>query len=176
MASWKLTFAALLIAAPAAALAQDIVKQIVNDPSAPDVTGAKATLIDDSKVEGGKALRVQVPKKGANPWDSSIGGAINKPIARGDHLILHFSARLEKGENGATTATLPYNAIQLAAAPYSTVMQGSGEIGPDWKVFNIEGTSDGVYSPGQLKVSIQLATARQTVDFGPIVVLDTSKK
>jgi hypothetical protein len=177
MASWKLTFAALLIGVPVAALAQDdISKQIVNNPSAPDVSGAKASLIDDPRVEGGKALRLQVPKKGANPWDSSVGGAINKPIAKGDHLILHFSARLEKGENGAVTATLPYNAIQLAAAPYSTLVQGSGEIGPDWKVFNVEGTSDGAYAPGQLKVTIQLATAKQTVDFGPIVVLDTSNK
>jgi hypothetical protein len=177
VASWKFTFVVLLSAVPVAALAQDdIAKQIVNDPSAPDVGGAKAALVDDARVEGGKALRVQVPKKGANPWDSTIGGAIKKPIAKGDHLILHFSARLEKGENGAATATLPYNAIQLAAAPYSTVMQGSGEIGSDWKVFNIEGTSDGAYSPGQLTVTIQLATAKQTVDFGPIVVLDTSKK
>jgi hypothetical protein len=179
MASWKYLAAPLLSVAPALAAAQDpndIAKQIVNDPAAPDVSGAKATLIDDPKVEGGKALRVQVPKKGANAWDSSIGGAIKKPIAKGDHLILHFSARLEKGENGATTTTLPYNAIQLAAAPYSTVIQGSGEIGPEWKVFNVEGTSNAAYAPGELKVTIQLATAKQTVDFGPIVVLDTSNK
>jgi hypothetical protein len=175
MASWKLCTAALLIAAPAVALAQsDVAKQIVNDPGAPDVSGAKATLVDDAKVEGGKALRVAVPKKGANPWDSSVGGAIKMPIAKGDHLVLHFAARLERGENGST-ATLPYNAIQLAGAPYSTVMQGSAEIGPEWKVFNIEGTSDGSYGPNELKVTIQLATAKQIVDFGPIVVLDTSK-
>lgn len=176
MASWKLVVAALLIAAPVAALAQDdLSKEIVNDPSAPDVGGAKASLVDDAKVQGGKALRVAVPKKGANPWDSTVGGAIKKGIAKGDHLVLLFSARLEKGENGATTTTLPYNAIQLAGAPYSTVIQGGADIGPEWKDFKIEGTSDGNYAPNQLKVTIQLATAKQTVDFGPIVVLDTGK-
>ena len=101
--------------------------------------------------------------------------AANKPIAKGHHLVLLFAARLEKGENGATTATLPYNAIQLAGAPYSTLMQGSAEIGPEWKDFKIEGTSNGAYGPNELKVMIQLATAKQTVDFGHIVVLDTSK-
>jgi hypothetical protein len=175
MASWKLIVPALLIFAPVGVAAQNIAQQIVNDPAAPDVIGAKASLVDDPKVEGGKALRVAVPKKGANPWDSAVGGAIKKPITRGDHLVLLFSARLEKGENGATTATLPYNAIQLAGGPYSTVIQGSGDIGPEWKDFKVEGTSDGNYAPNQLKVTIQLATAKQTVDFGPIVVLDTGK-
>jgi hypothetical protein len=176
MASWKLVLAALLTATPLAALAQDdVTRQIINDPSAPDVGGAKASLIDDAKAQGGKALRVAIPKKGANPWDSTVGGAIRKPIAKGDHLVLLFSARLEKGDGGATATTLPYNAIQLAGAPYSTIMQGSAEIGPEWKDFKIEGTSDGNYAANDLKVTIQLATAKQTVDFGPIVVLDTSK-
>jgi len=173
MMSWKVFAAALLVAAPAAVLAQDdLAKKIVNDPSAPDVSGAKASLVDDAKVQGGKALRVAVPRKGANPWDSTVGGKIGKPIAKGDRLVMLFSARLEKGENGATTATLPYNAIQLAGAPYSTVMTGTETIGPEWKDFRIEGVSDGAYAAGDLKVTIQLATAKQTVDFGPIVVLD----
>lgn len=173
MMSWKAFAAALLVAAPVAALAEDdLAKKIVNDPSAPDVTGAKASLVDDPKVQGGKALRVQVPRKGANPWDSTVGGKIGKPIAKGDRLVMLFSARLEKGENGATSATLPYNAIQLGSAPYSTVMSSSETIGPEWKDYRIEGVSDGAYAAGDLKVTIQLATAKQTVDFGPIVVLD----
>jgi hypothetical protein len=172
MAGWKLCIAVLLVA-PAAALAQDdLARQIVNDPAAPEVNGAKAALIDDAKAEGGKALRVQVSKKGANPWDSTVGGPIKKPISRGDHLVIFYSARLEKGENGATTATLPYIALQLTAAPYSTIIQGSAEIGPEWKQLQVTGVSNANYKPGELKVTMQLATAKQTVDLGPIVVLD----
>ena len=173
MAGWKLCVAVFLVGAPVAAMAQDdVAKQIVNDPAAPEVNGAKAALIDDAKAEGGKALRVQVPKKGANPWDSTVGGPIKKVINRGDHLVLLYSARLEKGENGATTVTLPYNAIQMTAAPYSAVIQGSADIGPEWKEFQVTGTSNASYRPGDLKVTIQLATAKQTVDLGPIIVLD----
>jgi hypothetical protein len=179
MASWKVMAAALMAAAaPGIAAAQDasdLTKQIVNDPSAPEVNGAKASLVDDAQVQAGKALRVDVPRKGANPWDSIVGGAIKKPISKGDRLVLLFSARLHKGQNGATTATLPYNAIQLSAAPYSTVISGSGEIGPAWKDFQVAGIADGNYPAGALKVTIQLATAKQTVDFGPIVVLDRGK-
>lgn len=179
MASWKLIAAALTAAAaPAIVAAQDandLTKQIVNDPGTPEVNGAKASLIDDPQAQGGKALRVDVPRKGANPWDSMVGGPIKKPISKGDRLVLLFSARLHKGENGASTATLPYNAIQLAAAPYSTVISGTGEIGPAWKDFQVTGIADGNYPAGALKVTIQLATAKQTVDFGPIVVLDRGK-
>ena len=110
-----LLVAAILAVVPVASVvaqdASELAKQIVNDPGAPDVSGAKASLVTDPNVQGGKALRIQVPRKGSNPWDLSLGGAIKKPIAKGDRLLLLFSARLEKGENGATSATLPYNAI-----------------------------------------------------------------
>ena len=179
MASRGIWIASALLAVASGALAQDaapdFTRQIVNDPSAPAVNGAKASLVDDANAQGGKALRVQVPKKGVNPWDSSVGGPIGKPIAKGDRLLLLFSARLERGENGATTATLPYNAIQLNAAPYSTVMSGQAVIGPEWKDFQVSGVANAAYAPGELKVTIQLATAKQTVDFGPIVVLDRNK-
>lgn len=173
MASLKLCVAAVLVAAPVAALAQDdLMKQIVNDPAAPEVDGAKAALIEDAKAEGGKALRVQVPKKGANPWDSTVGGPIKKPINRGDHLVILYSARLEKSDSGATTTTLPYTALQLTAAPYSTILQGSADIGPEWKQFQVTGISNANCKPGELKVTMQLATAKQVVDLGPIIVLD----
>lgn len=176
----KVMFAAVLMAAlpltgVAAQDASDLAKQIVNDPAAPDVTGGKASLVNDPKVEGGKALRIQVPRKGSNPWDTAVGGAIKKPVAKGDRLVLLFSARLEKGENGATTTTLPFNAVQLATEPYSTIMTGTAAIGPEWKDFQVTGTADNNYPANALKVTIQLATAKQTVDFGPIVVLDRGK-
>ena len=56
MMSWKLAAGALVaVTAPAVAAAQqdpnELTKQIVNDPGAPEVNGAKAKLVDDPKVE-----------------------------------------------------------------------------------------------------------------------------
>ncbi len=175
MSGWKPAAAALIAAVLATtAMAQDsdIASKIINDPGNPQVTGASARLIDDAGVQGGKALRIQVARKGQNPWDATVGGAISRPVKAGDNLVLVFSAKLEKGENGATTAALPYNALQLASAPYSNVINASSEIGPDWKTVQVTGKADKDYAGGALKVTIQLATARQTIDFGPIVVLD----
>ena len=169
----RLVAAALLAAQGAAVAAQapDIANRIVNDPGAPQVNGAKASLRDDPKVQGGKAVRIQIQAKGKNPWDSSIGSNLTKPVKAGDQLVLAYWVRLEKGESGAT-ATLPYSAIQLSSAPWTPLFHDSAEIGPEWKLVQIKGMADKNYGAGALAVTIQLATARQTVDFGPIIVLD----
>jgi hypothetical protein len=149
-----------------------IASKIVNDPAAPTVNGASGKLIDDAKVTGGKALRVQVPRKGKNPWDISIASPIKKPIKAGDTLLLVFDARLVQGENGATTTTLPWNSVNLTSPPWSGVVGGPADIGPEWKTVEIKGKADKDYPVGALGAGIQLATAKQTVDLGPLIVLD----
>jgi hypothetical protein len=166
----------VLLAAPAAAPGQqagaDLAQQIVNDPGAPEVTGAKAALRDDPVVQGGKALRIQIAGKGKNPWDSALATPVKKPVKAGDTLLLAFYARLEKGENGATTATLPFNGVQLADSPWSPIFHEAVEIGPEWKLVQVKGKADRSYGAGKLKVTIQLATAKQVVDVGPVMLLD----
>lgn len=160
-------FAGLLLA-PASA--QDL--NIVNDPGAPQVNGASGRLRDDPGVQGGKALRVVVRGKGANPWDVSVESAITQPVKAGDELLLAFWARLEKGEGGAPTTTLPYNAVQLSAAPYTGLFAGAAEVGPEWKLHEVRGKADADRAAGSLKATIHLATAAQTVEFGPIFVVN----
>ena len=82
-----------LLLAPAAA--QDL--NIINDPGAPQVQGATGRLRDDPAVQGGKALRIVVRSKGANPWDAAVQTAITQPVKAGDELLFAFWARLEKG-------------------------------------------------------------------------------
>ena len=169
--------AALLLLATAsvplqAQAADDLSNKIVNDPGEPQINGAKATLRDDAKVQGGKALRIQVKGKGTNVWDAAIESPIKKPIKAGDQIVLAFSARLEKSDSGAATAAFPFAGVQFATAPYNSIAMNGFELGPDWKMVEIRGKADRNYSPGELKVSIHLATAKQTVDFGPVIVLD----
>jgi hypothetical protein len=180
----KLFAAALAVAAigslPAAASGQDgaddIMKKIISIPvpSAYRVDGItpKPPILSDKRVQGGKALRINVAGKAANPWAVALAVPINKPVKSGDKLVLAYWARLEQGEGGATSATLPFNAIQLARDPYTPLFTGAITIGPEWKLQQIEGKSNGNYAAGELTVSIHLATAKQVVDFGPVFVLD----
>jgi len=166
-----LAFAVAFFLAVAPAAAQDDLV-IINNPAEPQVNGTNPRLRDDPAVQGGKAMRVQVRRRGANPWDVAVESAINQPIKAGDSLLFAFWARLEKGEGGAASATLPYNAVQLTAAPYSTVFASPIEVGPEWKLHEVRGEADKDYAAGTLKATIHLATAEQTVDLGPLIVVN----
>jgi hypothetical protein len=178
-----LAVAAAAVALPCVAAAQDsaddILKQIINRPPVTawhlDGVSGKPKVRDDPAVQYGKAVRVDVPGKGEHPWSIAASNAIDKPVKAGDNLVLVFWARLEKGENGATTATLPYNAIQMANAPYTALFNAPATIGPEWKAVEIRGKADRSYAGGQLNVSIHLATGKQIVDLGPVFVLDTGQ-
>ena len=170
---YRIAACLLAIAPAAAATAQiDLASRIINDPGAPQVTGVKGRLVDDPGVQGGKALRVAVPKKGRNNWDSVVESTITKPVKAGDRLVIMVEARLEKGEANAATATIPYVAVQQAAAPYSGVISGQITLSPQWKMHQIEGRSASAYPAGALKATIQIGNAKQTIDLGPIVVLN----
>lgn len=158
----------------------DISKKIIDKPDvgAYRVDGLQGApeIRKDKDVQGGRALRVHVPGKSAHPWDLAVGVPVVKPIKAGDQLVLAFWARLVEGENGATVAHLPYNAVQLATAPYTTLVAGPADIGPQWKLYSVAGVADHDYKAGDVGVTIQLATAKQVVDIGPVFLLDLGPK
>jgi hypothetical protein len=155
-----------------AAAAADLASRIANDPSGSSSNGAKAKLLDDPQAEGGKALRVTVSRKGTNVWDSALESPLKKPVKKGDRLVLRFEARLQEGPGGATTATVPFAAIQRASEPYSSVASGQPALTGTWQPFRYEGRADKDYAAGALKAVVHMGNAKQVIDFGPIVVLN----
>jgi len=151
---------------------EDLSSKVVNDPGTPEVNGARAQLLDDAKVTGGKALRVSVSQKGKNNWDSNVESSIKKPIRKGDKLILMFEARLAEGPQGASTAKIPNAAIQQKAAPYKSFFNGSPDLTGEWQSFRYEGVADKDYKADEVKATIQVGNARQKIDFGPITVVN----
>ena len=175
MKAWVIaaSLAAALSLAPAAAQGD---LTVINNPAEPQVNGTKAKLRDDPAVQGGKALRVDVRRKGANPWDIAVESTIEQPVKAGDSLVFAFWARLEKGEDGAATGTLPYNAVQVSAAPYTTLFSAPAEIGPEWKLHEVRGVADADHAAGTLKATIHLASSAQTVDLGPLIVVNLGQQ
>ena len=168
-----LTALCLGIATPAsAAQGDDITSKIINDPSAPQVVGAKTSVRNDDKVQGGKALRIVVPAKGKNNWDAFASSPIQKPVRAGDNLVLAFWARLEKGEGGATSSTLPFTGVQVSSPPYPSLFNEAVQVGPEWKLHQVKGKADKDHAAGTLGVSIHMANAKQTIDLGPVFVLN----
>ncbi len=157
--------------APGAAQ-DDLSTRIINDPGNPAVVGASPRLREDPAVQGGTALRIAVRRKGANPWDVAVETAIDEPVKAGDSLLFAFWARLEKGTDGANAATLPFNAVQLSAAPYTALFAEPVEVGPEWKLHEVRGKAERDQPAGSLKATIHLATGEQTVDLGPLIVVN----
>ena len=141
-------------------------------PFAPAPAQEELAIINDPAVQGGKALRIQVRRRGANPWDVAVESALVEPVAAGDQILFAFWARLDKGTDGAATTTLPYNGVQLSAAPYTALFANPVEIGPEWKLHEVRGRADRAHAAGTLKATIHLATGEQTVDLGPLIVVN----
>jgi hypothetical protein len=171
-----------LTIAPAAAQQQsaedDILSRVISVPN-PRVyrvdgtqNGARGQVRSDPGVQGGKALRVQVPGRSEQAWTTAVSVPINRAVHNGDNLVLAFWARLEEGDNGATSASLPYNAVQLSGAPYTAVFSGGVTVTPQWQMFEVTGRANRDYAADSLNVAIHLATGHQTIDIGPVFVLN----
>jgi hypothetical protein len=169
--------------APAAAQQQpsaedDILSRVISVPNPRayrvDGTqaGARSQVRNDAGVQGGKALRVEVPGRSEQAWTTAVAVPINRAVRSGDNLVLAFWARLERGDNGATTASLPYNAVQLSASPYTALFSGGVTVTPQWQMFEVTGRASRDHAADTLNVAIHLATGRQTIDIGPVFVLN----
>lgn len=170
------------VAPPALAQAQqqsDISKQIINGPTPETFTvyglGRKPAVVKDKNVQGGRALRVPIAGGSDQPWSVGLISSINQPVKKGDKLVVAVWVRAETLPEGASTAKIATIQVGLAKEPYSTVFRGEAEVGSAWKMVHVAGTADRDYAVGDISVSLHLATARQVLDIGPILVLDLNK-
>lgn len=185
MKSWSCVVALCLsaVAPPALAQAQqpqtDISKQIINAPTPEtfNVYGlsAKPAVVKDKNVQGGRALRVPIAGGGDQPWSVGLISTINQPVKKGDKLVIVVWARAEKLPEGASSAKISTIQVGLAKEPYTTVFKGEGEVGSEWKMVHVVGTADRDYAVGDISVSLHLATAKQVLDIGPILLLDLAR-
>ncbi|MFN3669541.1 MAG: hypothetical protein ACK4VY_09560 [Brevundimonas sp.] len=160
--------------APAAPARPSVLDQAVNGihVSSYNVYGPGQThAIVESSVQGGRALRVDVATAGANPWDVGAGSVTTKPVRNGDVLLLAVWLRAERLPAGAETARVNVR-LQEAAAPYAEIGSADVRVGPEWKMYFAQGVATRDYAPGAAGATIQLASASQAIDLGPVFILD----
>ncbi|HEY0281501.1 MAG TPA: hypothetical protein VGC27_02630 [Rhizomicrobium sp.] len=153
----------------------EIMNKVVNVPSPTSWTAlglAQPKQLEDDKVQGGMAMRFAVPGKGVNPWDVTARSAIIKPVKSGDVVLLAFWARAEVPAEGQQTAILPGIRIEETVAPYLALAQDAANVTGTWAMYYASGVATKDYKPGSLTVTLHLAAAKQTVDLGPVFVVD----
>lgn len=160
--------------APAAPARPSVMDQAVNavHVNSFNVYGPGEThAIIESAVQGGRALRVDVTTAGANPWDVGAGSLTTKPIRRGDVLLLAVWLRAERLPAGAETARVNVR-LQEAAPPYAGIGSADVRVGSEWKMYFAQAVAARDYAPGAAGATIQLASASQAIDLGPVFILD----
>jgi hypothetical protein len=173
MKVWAYLLAGLTLATMVAA-EEDIASRLINKDTngtwniQPDKPKSKHIKAD---VEGGYAFRVKATK-GANPWDvqasSPVAGAINE----GDVIMLHYFARAEEPAEGGSALTAR---IQLAASPYTSLLEMTSKISGEWKSYCAFRVATMSVPEKKSSVSIHLATAKQVIDLGPVLVFNFGK-
>jgi hypothetical protein len=171
-----IAFALAALPAHAEGDSSDIMSKLVNVPSAKSwsVLGLQHNPeeVKDDRVQGGIAIRVSVPGKGANPWDVAARVSVVKPVQKGDVILLAFWARAQAPAEGQSVAILPGIRVEETSPPYNGLAQDSANVTGNWAMYYASGVATKDYKPGALAVAVHMAAAKQTVDLGPVFVVD----
>jgi len=159
--------------APAAQDAEGLAERLLNDPRVealrPYGQPIPPQVRTDKTVQFGKALRVRL--RGSKEfWRIGVTTPLIKPVKKGDRIVIAFWAKAGGTENGAPGRI---GRVQLEATPViRTIFEQSFEIGPEWKMHQLNGVADRDYAPGELNAAMHLDSAKQVLDLGPLFVLN----
>lgn len=160
---------------PAAATAQQgtMADRLLNDPRVeslrPYGQRIPPEVRSDKEVQFGKALRVRL--QGHRDFGRiGVTTPTVKPVKKGDRIVIAFWARASGTENGAPGKI---GRVQLEATPViRAIFEGSFDIGPDWKMYQLKGVADQDYAPGALNAALHLDAAKQVLEIGPVFVFN----
>lgn len=152
---------------------ETLIKKVINNPGTAYTfygPGLSNKVMKDAEIPGGEFVRVTAAK-GKNPWDAGGGYQINKPIKAGDVIFFAIYARAPDLKDGETAA-MPGLGVVQDAAPYAPIAVADKRITNQWGVYYISGKASASWPRGQAHVAMQLAADGQTIDLGPVFVLD----
>ena len=144
--------------------------QIVNNPAVTswsEYSHENGQRVAANGVPGGVALRVGVPKKGANPYSSGLQTKTTAPVSRGDTITAAFWARRTSGGSTRIPAF-----IQEAGGTYTTFAEEQADVGSDWELFTLSGPAPRDFAAGELQLSLHTATGKQELEFGPAFIIN----
>jgi hypothetical protein len=170
----------LTIAGPAAAQTVDplqsetLIKKVINVPGTAYTfygPGLTTKVMKDADIPGGEFVRVDVSRKGGNPWEAGGGYPILKPIKTGD--VIFFAIYLRAPDlKDDETASMPGLGVCENASPYTPIAVADVRITNRWNVYYVSAKATKGWSRGQAHVAMQLAADKQVIDLGPVFVLD----
>ncbi len=172
-----ISFSALSLFGAGAFAQDDLAEKTINEPriNGISVYGKAQTnsIVKDKNVLGGQAKRVVI-SKAVNPWDAAAQTNTLSKVKAGDELIGVATLRAQAPPEGrAAKVTLRF---QITKAPYTGLKQQDVEISSDWAQYEIRVIADKDYGAEELALGVQVAHFNQTIDVGPIFIINMNKQ
>jgi hypothetical protein len=119
--------------------------------------------IDDPKVEGGKAVEVQASGTGGI-WEVAGLHPVDGAIAKGDHVVASVWVK----------SSVPAKVIFRieTRGDVARVGETSIDIGTSWSKQTLDFVATDTYPAGTTQAALLLNSGKQTIDLGPISVVD----
>ena len=173
LVAFCLAVVALASATASAQEAGGLAERLLNDPRVEALRPYGQRILPevrtDKSVQFGKALRVRL-KGDKEFWRIGVTTPVLKPVKKGDRIVIAFWAKASGTEDGAPGRI---GRVQLEATPViRTIFEQAFEIGPEWKMYQLEGVADRDYAPEALNAALHLDAAKQVLDLGPLFVLN----
>lgn len=150
--------------------------EIIHQPFSDNLDhyGLGAWMVDDEVVAGGKAFRLQNSNARKNVWDAAALKYLAQGIAPRDKVVMVFLARTEELPKDAGTGKL-FTQIVVNETPFPTLFKKEFEIGTEWGMYAIAGAANRSFPVGKTQVAFQFGTTEQTIDIGPVFILNLGK-
>jgi hypothetical protein len=172
-----LTCASLIVGIPTAALAEDnIADKAINEQRVSRIavygSAQSNKVITDKTVLGEEAKRI-ITRGTGNNWDAAAQSVTTGKIKAGDEIIcLVFLKAVETADNAPARVALQ---LQQSSAPYTAEKREEINIGKEWNQYQITLTASKDYGRGEASFVVQLNFAAQTIDVGPMFILNMAK-
>lgn len=154
-----------------AALEESLPGTLMNDPY--DVSwvvhgeGYRGKVVKSVGAPGDLAYQVKVKERGTNPWDISVQGPMTTGVAAGDIILVALWGRAQKGAPSTIVTR-----VSEMVEPYGAAAEGEVTLGDEWQIHYISGRAKRAWAPGELALNFNVATNRQTLEFGQYYVMN----
>lgn len=128
-------------------------------------------VITVDRLPGGEALEVKVRKKGPQIYSAGIQAKNQLKISKGDVIFTAVWMRSTDLPDGMSETTVPI-ALQDASEPYDTWAIEPIKVGSAWRLHFVYATAPQKYKKGAMTLSLQVAGEKQTLEVGPVFMLN----
>ena len=129
-------------------------------------------MVRDKTVLGEEAKRIATKGTG-NAWDAAAQSITTGKIKAGDQIIcVVFLKAVDTANNAPAKVMLR---LQESAAPYAEIKSEEMPISKDWNQYQITTVVNKDYAGGEAAFVVQMNYGAQTIDVGPVFILNMNK-